>query len=69
MGWSCSLREELLTGRVRVSMASRGEVLLGREPSVNLNTEPGEGKVARADPVCVARSCSLWAPASSFVNR
>lgn len=48
------MREELLTGRarVRVSMASRGEVLLGREPSVNLDTEPREGKVARADPVC-----------------
>lgn len=65
------MREELLTGRarVRVFMASRGEVLLGREPSVNLDTEPREGKVARADPVCVASSCSLWAVASSFVNR
>lgn len=48
------MREELLPvrARVRVSTASRGEALLGRKPSVNLDTEPGEGRGARADPVC-----------------
>lgn len=50
-------------------MASRGEALLGREPSVNLDTEPGEKREEGPGQIqCVARSCSLWAPASSFVN-
>lgn len=41
-----------MRGRVRVSRASRGEAVLGWEPTVNLDTGPGEGRGARAGPVC-----------------
>lgn len=54
------MREELpVRARVRVSTASRGEALLGTESSVNLDTELGEGRGARADPVCGKFSFSL----------